>query len=358
MLKLRYLKKLIPEKIKRQIILKFVSSKDPQWMKFINSNHKKIFVFLAGFYQNLGDMALTYSQSEILKTLFPEADIILVSSTQTYGAVKTIRNIIRADDLVTITGGGNMDDMYISLEEARLHIIKSFPNNKIILFPQTMNFSDTKRGIQYREISHKIYAKHTNLTMFAREQMSLKKMRIAFPEVDIRSCPDTVLSLDKVEPKRHREGVTVCLRSDKEQRISRDEKIKLKKILQEKFRDINYVDTVDVSLEECSQNCYIETLEKFWDILRRSKLVITDRLHGMIFSAITGTPCIAIDNANCKISEVYTAWLKEIKYVRVEKVFNIDKILRDAKELMSSNITVTKFDLSAQFESLKKCCLE
>lgn len=45
MLKLRYLKKLIPEKIKRQIILKFVSSKDPQWMKFINSNHKKIFVF-------------------------------------------------------------------------------------------------------------------------------------------------------------------------------------------------------------------------------------------------------------------------------------------------------------------------
>ena len=27
-----------------------------------------------------------------------------------------------------------------------------------------------------------------------------------------------------------------------------------------------------------------------------AELVITDRLHGMIFSVITGTPCIAFDN--------------------------------------------------------------
>lgn len=40
-------------------------------------------------------------------------------------------------------------------------------------------------------------------------------------------------------------------------------------------------------------------------------IVITDRLHGMIFCYITGTPCIVFDNDNHKISETYKKWLKE-----------------------------------------------
>ncbi len=38
-----------------------------------------------------------------------------------------------------------------------------------------------------------------------------------------------------------------------------------------------------------------ELNSKFAEFLS-SGLVITDRLHGMIFAAITGTPCIALDN--------------------------------------------------------------
>ena len=36
-----------------------------------------------------------------------------------------------------VIGGGNMDDKYQSLEDARLFVIKKFPKNKIISFPQT-----------------------------------------------------------------------------------------------------------------------------------------------------------------------------------------------------------------------------
>ena len=32
---------------------------------------------------------------------------------------------------------------------------------------------------------------------------------------------------------------------------------------------------------------------------------MTDRLHGMIFSVITGTPCIVFDNFNSKIKNAY-----------------------------------------------------
>ena len=52
-----------------------------------------------------------------------------------------------------------------------------------------------------------------------------------------------------------------------------------------------------------------------WKNFSSSKIVITDRLHGLIFSKITSTPCIAIDNSNNKIRETYNAWLKGNKNI-------------------------------------------
>ena len=47
-----------------------------------------------------------------------------------------------------------------------------------------------------------------------------------------------------------------------------------------------------------------------------SKLVVTDRLHGMIFSAITNTPCICFDNKNGKVSAQYE-WIRNNSYVKL-----------------------------------------
>ena len=48
------------------------------------------------------------------------------------------------------------------------------------------------------------------------------------------------------------------------------------------------------------------------------KLVITDRLHGMIFSAITGTKCFALDNLSKKVSGGYE-WVKDLGYITLCK---------------------------------------
>lgn len=49
-------------------------------------------------------------------------------------------------------------------------------------------------------------------------------------------------------------------------------------------------------------------------------MVITDRLHGMIFAAITGTPCIAFDNISKKVSGVYK-WIESLEYIKVVNSF-------------------------------------
>ena len=48
---------------------------------------------------------------------------------------------------------------------------------------------------------------------------------------------------------------------------------------------------------------------------KRAKLVITDRLHGMVFCAISGTPCVVINSQSPKVKGCYE-WIRDLGYIR------------------------------------------
>ena len=77
-------------------------------------------------------------------------------------------------------------------------------------------------------------------------------------------------------------------------------------------------------------------LNKLLNLFCNSKLVITDRLHGMILCAITNTPCLALDNRNGKVSGVYEKWLKGKCSVNLVKPDDI------TKELINETINLNK----------------
>ena len=58
-----------------------------------------------------------------------------------------------------------------------------------------------------------------------------------------------------------------------------------------------------------------EGLRRFFDRLGTTELVVTDRLHGMIFCALEGIPCIALDNSYQKVLGAYK-WLESLDYVQ------------------------------------------
>ena len=349
----------IPESVKARIKLLFVPTNRIHFASNISDTKQNIYIFLCGFYQNLGDMALTFAQRLFLSNEFPDANIILISSGNTYNASKYVKKYIRPDDIVTTLGGGNMDDMYVSLEEARLHVIRSFPNNRIISFPQTFAFSDTVFGKKQQEISHKIYSKHKDLTIFVREPYSLEKIKKSFPDVKIGYCPDIVLLLNKIEPRCERHGVLCCLRSDKEQYIQSGQREHLIQAISNEFQDVSIRDTVDVALEECTEDRFEQTLEDFWDMLRHKEVVITDRLHCMIFCVITGTPCVVMDNSNRKISGVYQAWLKDkVPYIRYLDTQDADAIISSARELLETGISGACCDFQKEFAPLRRALHE
>ena len=60
-----------------------------------------------------------------------------------------------------------------------------------------------------------------------------------------------------------------------------------------------------------------EVLTKLSEV-SKGRLLITDRLHAMIFAAITGTPCLAFDNATHKVRGVYR-WINKLDYIRLAR---------------------------------------
>lgn len=61
--------------------------------------------------------------------------------------------------------------------------------------------------------------------------------------------------------------------------------------------------------------------------------MITDRLHGMIFSLITSTPVIVFDNSTHKIKNLIETWLTgnaSVYFVRdTDGVEELDKVLNE-----------------------------
>lgn len=337
-------------KIKSEILAEFFPEKVPEFDKYVGV--KKFYVFLCGYYQNLGDMALTYAHEKFLRDNFPDYEVIMVAGYKTYPWMKELQRILTKDDIITILGGGNMDDLYVSLENARRFVIRKFPNNPVVSFPQTMGFTDTAYGRMRKKKTEKTYNKHKDLKIFTREPKSLELMRKSFNS-EIGFCPDMVLSLNKMEPKQERNGVLCCLRHDREMHLSDAESDNIKNLLTEKYGEVEFTDTVDVTLDECKPENLPDTLERFWAKLRTKKVVVTDRLHCMIFCAITKTPCVVFDNSNNKTSGVFNSWLKDYGYIKMCGSFDSDRMVEAVDELLQINLDACRdHDLTAEFAPL------
>lgn len=65
-----------------------------------------------------------------------------------------------------------MGDMYPLYENIRQIVVSVLPNNKIIQFPVTADFSNSKQGILMKMFAKRIYRKHQFFNILSRERMS------------------------------------------------------------------------------------------------------------------------------------------------------------------------------------------
>lgn len=273
-------------------------------------------IFIVGCpdYGNLGDHAIAIAQRKFISSRTGIKPVSFYGSLEQYW--EELHSLVREGDIICLQGGGNMGTMYEAYENERLAIIDRFKRNRIVLFPQTISYGSSSHERRFMKHVANVYGSHPDLHLVARERMSLERMRRLFPVADVLLTPDIVLSLPPFEdsaPAR-REGLCLCLRADKERRIDANVARLLSEAAAGKFGGEFSTDTMHANDRLSPKEGELAVLDKIAE-LARARLVVTDRIHGMIFCALSGTPCIALDNSNGKVGMEYE-WLKNLSYIR------------------------------------------
>lgn len=285
---------------------------------FFSGQKDRVYLMFLPQYLNWGDFAIRISEKEFLNAILGQRRIIDVS-IQFYVYFKDfINKRIRDHDLLMITGGGWLGDLWPYLNESANEIIENFPNNKIVIFPQTI-YIENGDSETLAEMRH-IYKKHKKLYVFLRDKRSLLFFQDYIYEGhydNLFLMPDMVTRLNCEQAIKRKKDVLMCLRDDKERVLSDGIKKEIVGFMKERGRRT-------YSIRMAYPNCPLIVPYFIGDYITKNKiktfskykLAITDRLHGMIFAAITGTPCIAFDNISRKISGVYE-FLSHLNYIRV-----------------------------------------
>lgn len=304
---------------------------------------KRIYIFSIPIHDNLGDQAIVYAQLDFLKKVASNYEIIMIFEGLHKSAIKSIKKYLTDQDIIAIHGGGNMGDVWQNYEVEREYIVAAFSNtkNKIISFPQSYNFTDTSKGVELKKSAIDIYSKSNNLILFARESLSLANMKKIFSTQNtVEFVPDIVLSLNKRDPQIIRRGVMSVLRSDREL-LENESKTSILDYVKSNYSELKVSDTTAEYIPNImSDRVRNKLLKSKWHEFSSSQLVITDRLHGMIFAYITGTPAIVFDNTNHKVRNSYTDWLNDVDYIHFADEYSIEEL----KKLISKYMNMQNFN--------------
>ncbi len=353
---LENLKKSISHKTKVKVHLFRLKFKSISAFNFkIPKAKKRIFIFLAADYGNLGDVAITYAQHKFLSKMFSDYITTEIPISQTLTGLEYVKRIIKEDDIVTTVGGGNMGDLYEQIENYRQLVIEYFPNNKIISFPQTIDFSESLEGQKALEKTKNIYKGHKHLLLLAREQKTFDFFQKHFSKNQSLLVPDIVMSLNRIEPVFKRKDAVVCLREDKEKKLTENQHQELLSIIKSNYKNYSLRDT-HIGTDFMSLKTRVSELFSIWDDFKKAEIVVTDRLHGMIFCFVTNTPVVVLLNNNHKVQSSYD-WIKNADSIHLIPEYSAKNVQEVIDIIKSSTIKNKKENLSLHFDKIKEIVL-
>lgn len=276
-------------------------------------DEKRIYVIAVPDHANTGDHLISLAVKKYLNKYFRDFDIVEITGTDFRENRNNVVGMISRLDTLLILGGGFFGSLWPDGETIE-KALEWFPDNRIIILPQSLFFDNSVEGQRaLAKIKQKVTT-HQNLKICYREHISFKRGTDLFgKEVKQYLLPDMALTYGKVETKANRNGITLCLRNDKESVLDSDDKSKIKQ----------YVYSLDKHIHETSMQWerYISPSEASTIVdmkmneISSARLVISDALHCIITCALTGTPCVALPSVTGKTEGVYQ-WIKSLPYIR------------------------------------------
>ena len=307
---------------------------------------KRVFVIGTPCHGNLGDHAIAIAEERFIGEALPGYTYVEIEMPFYRKCKDKLKKIVRPEDLIVVSGGGWMGNQWFHNEVVIREIVQAYQENAVMIFPQTIYYEPSEETEKMIADARKIYGAHPNLLLCLRDEKSY----LFAKENGFGSCiyvPDIALFEKRDDFGLPREDVLFCIRYDREKSVPETLWEELRTFVQEQGKGVRYTTTIigKVSPDK-RESAFSKKLLEF----SRAKLIVTDRLHAMIFAAVTGTPCVAFDNTSKKVSGVYQ-WLTELPYITcVEEAEKAREAIREMLKIDDASLNYHKPD----FEELKR----
>ncbi len=310
----------------------------------------QIFLISTPHHGNMGDQLIAIAENEWLKLYYSDYKIndCIQDTLEKDKNLSFLLSQITKNDIIFFHGGGNVNNWYQLNEKFRRRILTKCPENKIILFQQSINLDTVVNGVSIKDETEKIYNSHKNFTIFAREETSYQNALESFPKPKVLKYPDMATFLfGKISPSQRtcRNGVIFCIRKDVEKHYT-DAQIKTMEDAISRDFDITLSDT-HVGHIVYAQNRLYE-VQKLVDSIAEHKVMVTDRFHGAVFSILANTPCVVLRSADHKITDG-VKWFEDVDGVFfAENIEDVPDLVKKAEKYAPIN----QPDFSSYFEKM------
>lgn len=307
-------------------------------------HRKKLFLLGTPVHGNLGDHAIAMAARQFLNDRFPGYAVIEVEPRTAEKYMGYMKKHLIRDGLVLNTGGGSFGSLWFDEERMLRTLLRTCADDRVIILPQTIYFTQDEEGQRILAESQAAYTAHRDLYIGCRERYTYEFMQEHFPGCRLVLAPDMVLYLRPVETAGPREGVLFCMRTDKE--AMGYDMTGLERAIQADGLGIVRTSTV-LPRELYGPRRFREVRKKIAQFAG-ARLVVTDRLHGMLFALLAKTPCLVLENRSYKIRGVYE-WIRDVDSVRLT---DAEHMLQTYRELIGMGEGTGHRDMRPLFDPL------
>lgn len=284
------------------------------------------------YHCNVGDNLIWEGERQFLGNL--NVKIADETDLHTFTYPKLSSNMI-----ILLHGGGNFGNLYPEHHTFRNNVIERYPDNRIIMFPQSVWYDNEESANKDAEIINR----HKNLYLCARDRYSYDFMKKHFPKANILLVPDMAFCIDDKTLEKHRgissEKTLYFKRLDKELDISSEigaidadihdwftfeHEPPSMKFLWKLISMSNRLKNIGIphhfalkSIDAYVSNFILPSLTaQGYALISGYNRIITTRLHAMILSILLYKKVEYIDNTTGKLSAFVDTWLSDLPSVK------------------------------------------
>ncbi|MCM3161733.1 polysaccharide pyruvyl transferase family protein [Metabacillus litoralis] len=221
---------------------------------------------------------------------------------------------VNNEDILVLHGGGNFGDLYPAHQKFREKVIKTFPNNRIVILPQSIHYNN---DINLHKTAS-IFSSHNDLHVFLRDNISLGIARQYF-KCNSYMAPDMAHQLYPITDSKIGNGLLGIIRTDGELNNEYDIDYNKYNNITDWPQLLNRLNYMTIRIFRNLSKLRFINVYPIWtiykDLLIKKAIklynlydeVETSRLHGFILACLMDKKACLLDNSYGKNSRYFEA---------------------------------------------------